>query len=281
MKKRVHKMSKFNISVLMSIYHSDDPNYLRASLESLKNQTVRANEVVIVFDGMLTSELYDTVEKYRTCLNIITLQNNENKGLAGSLNDGLRLVHCDLIARVDADDISRQDRFEKQIKCFQDSSNSPDIVGGYVREFTGNLQNLSSIRKVPENIEKIKKFAKYRSPLNHPTVMMKTSVLKKLGGYPENFNRLEDYALWIYMLSQYYIVTNIPEILVYMRISNETYVRRGGLEQAKAFIRLRKEMFRIGYLNRMEMFLGIILSVSMSLVPGKIRGIVYRLLRNS
>ena len=273
-------MSKFDISVLMSIYHSDNPNYLRASLESLKNQTVRANEVVIVFDGMLNSELYDIVDKYRTSLNIITLQNNENKGLAVSLNDGLRLVHCDLIARVDADDISRQDRFEKQVKCFQDSSNSPDIVGGYVREFSENLQNLRSIRKVPDNMEKIKEFAKYRSPLNHPTVMMKTSVLKKLGGYPENFNRLEDYALWIYMLSQYYIVTNIPEILVYMRISNETYVRRGGLEQAKAFVRLRKEMFRIGYLNWMEMFLGIILSVSISLVPGKIRGIVYKVLRN-
>jgi len=272
-------MKNTNISVLMSVYNQDKPDFLRASLDSLYNQTLKAEEIIIVLDGLLEPELHRVIDELKLKLNIITIQNFENLGLAKSLNIGLKMVKCDLVARMDADDIAAKDRFEKQYLLFNRSDIHSDVVGGYVQEFNGTYQETDTIRKVPTNVDEIIKFSKYRSPLNHPTVMMRTKVLRDVGGYPEKFNKLEDYALWINILQKKYILRNIPEVLTFMRISDSTFKRRGGLKQAKAFINFRTEMLNIEFINVFEWTIGILISVSVSLMPSRIRGSIYKLLR--
>ncbi|MCT3054382.1 glycosyltransferase [Leuconostoc citreum] len=272
-------MKESNFSVLMSIYNKDNSEFLKEALESLKNQTIRAKETIIIFDGIVDKSLYDTVQQYVEELNIVTIQNEVNIGLAKSLNKGLTLVKYDLVARMDADDIATRDRFQKQLAVFQGENLQVDIVGGYVQEFSDNLRNLQAIRKVPQIESEIKEFSKYRSPLNHPTVMMRTQVVLSVGGYPTQFNKLEDYALWVYLINQNQHIINIPEILTYMRVSDSTYMRRGGVEQAKAFVMLRTKMFHIGYINLLEMCFGTFINVSMSVMPKKMRCIIYKILR--
>lgn len=272
-------MIQNNISVLMSVYHKDNPIHLWEALNSINRQTFKAKEIIIVFDGPLNKELYSVVDEFKEALNIITIQNKTNQGLAKSLNIGLSKVNYNLVARMDADDIAVNTRFEKQIKIFNDSSKEVDVLGGYVSEFTDNTENSNSIRKVPKNLKDVKRFAKYRSPLNHPTVMIKTTILKEVGGYPTTFNKLEDYALWINILNKNYIITNTTDVLLHMRTSDAMYERRGGIEQAKAFYALRRYMYRIGYINWFEMIIGIFTNISISIMDSKVRKALYKLVR--
>lgn len=270
-------MTKYSISVLMSVYNKDEPEFLKIALQSLCNQTEKALEVIIIFDGFLDKEFYNIVSDFENELNIITVQNSENMGLAKSLNKGLQYVNGEVIARMDADDISTNDRFEKQIIMFQD--HEVDVVGGYVQEFNSIIENNNTIRKVPTNTDDIVKFSKYRSPVNHPTAMIRTEILRNVGGYPERFNKLEDYALWVSILNEGYSIRNIPEVLVYMRISDATFKRRGGFKQAKAFFSLRNGMLNTGYINKFEWIIGNVISIPVSLMPSILRGSIYKFLR--
>lgn len=272
-------MVREGLSVLMSVYNNDVAEYLEEALESLQNQTIKADETIIIFDGIVSQDLYDIVEKYTNTLNITTIQNQKNEGLASSLNKGLKLVNFDLIARMDADDIAVKDRFEKQLSFFRNEKDNVDVLGGNIQEFSGNLDNLGSIRKVPLQSFEILKFSKFRSPLNHPTVMIKTEVLRSVGGYPTEFNKLEDYALWVYLLNRKFNVKNISDILVFMRISDDMYERRGGLNQVKGFFKLRIKMYKIGHTNIVETLVGMLINIPTSMISGNLRKHVYRFLR--
>lgn len=273
-------MNKSNFSVLMSVYSKDKPDFFEMALLSLKNQTLRPAEVIIVFDGNLDASFYKIVSSYKTILNIKIVQNSSNLGLAKSLNKGLGYVQNEIIARMDSDDIATEDRFEKQMRVFQQQELDVAVVGGNVGEFIGYKENIVSVRVVPTDLDEIKKFSKYRSPVNHPTALIRTNTLRSIGGYPEQFNKLEDYALWIKLLNQNYKIINIRDVVVYMRISDETYRRRGGLVQVKAYLALRRYMYRIGYINLIELISGSILNSFTSLIPSTMLGFIYKKIRN-
>ena len=104
-------------SVLLSLYKKERPAYLRQSLDSILAQTMPPSEIVIVEDGELTDELYNVVDEYQrkcTCMKIVKLE--KNQGLGKALNEGLKHCSYDIVARMDTDDISKPERFEKQIK---------------------------------------------------------------------------------------------------------------------------------------------------------------------
>lgn len=123
-------------SVLMSIYEKEKPQYFVEALESVLNQTVIPNEIVIIEDGKLTKDLQDIIfmykEKYPNIIKNYPLK--ENKGLGLALNYGVTKCQYNLIARMDTDDISVPDRFEKQLQIFKNKPNC-DIVGGNILEF--------------------------------------------------------------------------------------------------------------------------------------------------
>ena len=93
-------------SVLMSLYKKEHPEYLQLALDSMINQTIKPDEIVLVEDGPLTAELYGVVEKYKDALHIVV--NETNLGLGLALNRGLEACRNELVARMDTDDISKQ-----------------------------------------------------------------------------------------------------------------------------------------------------------------------------
>ena len=166
-------------SVLLSIYYKERPDFLRQSLDSLFSQTLLPTEVVLVKDGPLTKTLDIIIEEYsKRYLQLKIVSLSVNQGLGKALNEGLKYCSYDLVVRMDTDDIAKPNRFEKQLKAFNNQSDI-DIVSSWIDEFEGDTNHILSIRKLPEYHKEIYKFAKKRNPINHPAVMFrKSSVLE-------------------------------------------------------------------------------------------------------
>mgnify|MGYP000901788123 CR=1 FL=1 len=133
-------------SVLLTVYKSDNPEYFRLSLESMLNQTVPSNDVVVVKDGPVTDSIQSVIDELsEKNPSIHPLQLEKNMGLGLALNEGLKLCKNELIARMDSDDISLPERCEKQIALFE-SDSELDIVGCPVKEFVGTTDNVVTER---------------------------------------------------------------------------------------------------------------------------------------
>jgi glycosyltransferase involved in cell wall biosynthesis len=183
-------------SVLMSVYEKDDPSFFTVAIESMLNQTVPPEQFVIVEDGIVGVEIENVISKYEKNSSLFSIVRLEkNGGLGNALNHGLKVCRNDLVARMDADDISLPERCEKQLKAFAKNPNLK-ILGTQMNEFVGAPSNVVSTRLVPISFEEIKKFARRKSPFNHPTVMYRKKAIEEIGGYPI-LKRKEDLGLFI------------------------------------------------------------------------------------
>ena len=260
-------------SVLMSLYKKEHPEYLRIALNSMINQTVKPDEIVLVEDGPLTEELYTVVEEYKPYLHII--KNESNLGLGLALNVGLKACRNELVARMDTDDISKPDRCEKQLQYFREHPNTT-ILGGQIEEFITTPEVIIGKRVVPETDQELKKYMKRRCPFNHMTVMFKKSKVIQAGNYQDWFWN-EDYFLWIRLALEGFIFANLPDTLVYTRIGSEMYQRRGGDKYFKSEIGIQKLMLEkemIGY-GTYIMNYGKRLIVQ-KIMPNRIRGWIFQ-----
>lgn len=238
-------MEEQKISVLMSVYKNDIAQNVKTAVESIINQTFRPSQVVIVVDGPVPDETTKTLEELKELYSEVEIYPLEqNVGLGNALKEGM--THCgnEIVARMDSDDIAVEDRFEKQIKKFEEDSEL-SIVGSNIAEFIGDKDNVVSIRSVPEKHEDICKYLKKRCPFNHMTVMFKKSEVEKAGGYLHWFYN-EDSYLWARMYLAGCKFANIPENLVYARINEATFQRRGGYKYYKS----ERDLFKFMYKNK-------------------------------
>ena len=238
-------MAEKKISVLMSVYKNDIAQNVKTAVESIINQTFRPSQVVIVVDGPVPDETTKTLEELKELYSEVEIYPLEqNVGLGNALKEGM--THCgnEIVARMDSDDIAVEDRFEKQIKKFEEDSEL-SIVGSNIAEFIGDKDNVVSIRSVPEKHEDICKYLKKRCPFNHMTVMFKKSEVEKAGGYLHWFYN-EDSYLWARMYLAGCKFANIPENLVYARINEATFQRRGGYKYYKS----ERDLFKFMYKNK-------------------------------
>ena len=173
---------------------------------------------------------------------------------------------------MDTDDIAKPNRFEEQLKMFNEIPNL-DVCSSWIDEFENSIDNVIAIKKLPESHINIAEYAKHRCPINHPVAMYKKKAVLKVGGYT---GFPEDYCLWIKMLkngSQFY---NIPKSLLYFRFSQDVIKRRGGWNYAKADIKAQTFFYKIGYINFPTYFYNIIIRVLIRIIPNRIRVLVYK-----
>ncbi|MDF8368736.1 glycosyltransferase [Weissella paramesenteroides] len=263
-------------TVLMSLYSKDNAeNFLRA-VESNFEQTVQPKELVLVIDGPIDEKLENAIfklyHKYENKIQIVRLK--ENKGLGNALRTGLQYVHTNLVARADSDDISDSNRFERQLIEFENTQDLL-IVGGLIKEFIGNVDNIVAIRKLPNSDAQIRKFSKYRSPFNHPTVMFKKAAVEQAGNY-QDFYSFEDYHLWIRMLLLTGKVKNIDDAVVFMRTETGMYNRRGGVKYAIRNWKLRRYCWQLGVLSFSQMLMIDIIVFGFAIIPTFLRAYLYK-----
>lgn len=246
-------------SVLMSVYCKESPINLKESINSMINQTIKPDEIIIVEDGPLTDSLYvvidEYIKKYNNIFNIIKL--NENKGLGAALNIGIDACKNELIARMDTDDIAFPNRCEKQLIKFEQNPNLV-IVGTQILEFKETVDNIVSKRIVPCSFNEIKRFAKKRSPFNHPTVMYKKSEIVKHKGYSE-YGRKEDLDLFLRLVFDNCYSENLDESLLYYRTSELNIKRRKSWINCSEYIEIMFHFYKdkkISLLDFLYVFFG-------------------------
>lgn len=231
-------MTNQRYSFLMCTHSSEKSEHLSEAMESMINQSVRPDEIVIVLDGPISEELESVIKEYQELnpelLVIIKLPRNLGLGLA--LNEGLKICRNDLVARMDSDDISLLHRCEEQLSEFE-KDDELVIVGSYIDEFIDTPSNVISSRVVPSSHKAIVKFSKRRNPFNHPTVMFKRSKVLKLGGY-KNFRRNQDLDLFIRMLSQGMKAYNVPKSLLLFRANRDNAKRRKSWIKCSSYIHI-------------------------------------------
>lgn len=264
-------------SILQSVYKRDNPEFFSRSLQSIADNTLQPQEIVLVKDGTLSDELLAVISKWQDKLSLKVVGYEDNKGLAYALNYGLQFVNTELVARMDSDDIAYSNRFEKQIKFME---NNPGIAlcSGYISEFNNNEMIPKSIRRVPLMQEEIVKYLKSRNAFNHMAVCFRKSAIIDAGGYQE-VSFFEDYDLWIRVIQKGYAVANIPEILINARIGNDMIGRRHGFSYARHEIFFLKRQLKSGFISKGEYFKLVLKRVPVRLLPKKVLECIYKLLR--
>ena len=261
-------------SVLMSVYIKEKPEYLKQSIESILNQTVKTDDFWIVCDGPLTKELDLVLEEFekenQKCLHILRLE--ENVGLGKALNAGLKQCKHSIVARMDSDDISCEDRCEKQLEVIEQGV---DIVSGTVMEFEKDIHEYLTKRELPLCHKEIMKFAARRNPFNHPCVMYRKESVQSAGGY-QHFYLFEDYYLWARMLLHGAIGRNLPDVLLYMRAGADMYRRRGGWKYVKSMFHFRFYLWKSGICSFKDFFITAGGQMIICLVPNCMREMFYK-----
>jgi len=265
-----------SFSVLMSVYKKENPEYFERALKSTWNeQILKPNEIVLVQDGKLTKILYEIINKWKDIIKdrLIVVDLKDNVGFAKALNEGLKYCSCEFIARMDTDDISLPNRFEKQIK-FMENNKDVAVCGSYIGEFETNNTTTKRI-EYPIEFNEIKKYIKLRNPLAHPTVIIRKDVLMAVKGYP-NFRLGQDFALWSLLISENYKILNIPEVLLDFRV-NKNLLKRRSLEDFKYMYQIYMYQHKLGIINKFELLRNIGLKLIINLSPIFIKNIIYKI----
>lgn len=268
------------ISVLMSVYKKEKPEYLKASLESMVHQTLQPDEILVIKDGPLTTELEQVLEEVRKQLEttdskivLRTYQFEENVQLGRALRKGVELCKYDFVARMDTDDIACPDRLKKQYE-YMTTQEEVAALGGYMEEFCDD-NSFSNIKTMPCSADEIRTYARFRNPLNHMTVMFRKEAVLMVGNY-RHYPFLEDYDLWSRILSMGYRIENLPEVLVRARVGNELYGRRGGLQYCRHYLKLRNAQHKWGLTNWFEWLIACAITVAVTIIPSGARKQVYQ-----
>ncbi len=268
-------MNDLKFSVSMCVYGKDDPAWFKTAVDSVIEQTKRPDEIVLVVDGPVPDELSAVIDEYEKLDFFKVVRFEVNRGHGEARRAGLENCTNELVAIMDADDISAPDRFEKQLEAFEKDSEIA-IVGGNITEFVGAPENIIGRREVFLSDGEIKDDMKTRCPMNLVTVMFKKSSVEKAGGFIDWFCE-EDYYLWLRMALCNMKFANISRDVVNVRVGKEMYQRRGGIKYFKSEAKLQGFMLK----NKIISFPKYVINVSKRLVvqvllPNKLRGWVFK-----
>ncbi len=260
-------------SVLISIYKNEKPAWFRLALDCVLNQSVMPDEIVLVKDGPLTSELDAVIEEYTKRFNHFNIVVNEtNLGLGLALQKGVLACKNEIIARMDTDDLIPEDRFEKQLAKMEEGY---DVVSCWSRLFMNDSQEIIAVKTRPEHHDDIVKLAHRRSPVCHAAAFMRKSAVLKAGNY-QHRQYYEDYNLWVRMIHSGAKFYNVQEVLYYVRTTEEQLKRRGGFSYLRNELKYLKEFYDMGFYSAWDLFVNSNIRIAARLTPQSIRGSVLK-----
>ena len=202
------------ISVLMGIYNTRSKEILEQSINSILNQTFKDYEFIICDDGSTNNCLKWAKEICGEDKRVVFLENEKNMGLAYTLNKCLKYAKGEYIARMDDDDESYLDRFEKQVN-FLDTHPEFGLVGSNIQLFDSNgVWGERKYKQIPKKEDFL-----YRVAIPHPTIMCRRDDLLEVGGYKDEKKtlRVEDYDLFMRMFANGTKIYNFQEPLLKYR----------------------------------------------------------------
>lgn len=260
------------ISVLLPVYNS--AHFVEKAITSILTQTMKNFEFIIINDGS-TDSTGEILQRFAYKDIHIRLVQRPNKGLIFTLNEGIALARSPFIARMDADDIALPNR----LKCQYEYLNKhPETIalGSYIQLMDKN-DEIYRTKRLPIG-HHIQETFRWGSPLAHPSVMIRTEAVRKVGGYPSDFPAAEDYALWLRLLSLGKI-DNLPDVLLSYRVHGTSISHQHARQQRDSTLRAQalwiagrlfdKELCRLSAPALLE---------ALNLPPQKGRGLLARML---
>ncbi len=244
--KKLLKMSKENplVSVVMPAYNAE--KYIPEAIESILNQTFQDFEFIIIDDGS-TDRTWEIIQEYaKMDGRIISVRNEKNLKICKTLNKGVGLSKGIYIARMDSDDWSCPDRFEKQVE-FMEKHEDVVVSGGYVEVTDENLSTLY-LKKYPTLDKDIRKKMFIYNPFTHPCVIFRSEIIKSEDPiYNHDFYDAEDYDLY-FRLGKKGKLANINKVLLKYRVSSGSVsYKRHARQGLITFLVRLKAVFKYGY----------------------------------
>ena len=266
------KMMDKQFSVILPVYHAEDPKRFKGAIASLLAQTVTPDEIIIVVDGPIGENLQVVIDDYESsdCFTLLYLEVNSGVGMARKC--AIKQAKYDIIALMDSDDIACSDRFERQLPiiCNKDA----DVVGGWIEEFISQPGDLGVFRILPELHQDIYNFGKWRMPVNNVTLMFTKSSYASIGGYSEQ-TRNEDWNLVVRLLANGTIFYNLPNTLVHVKSGNEMLVRRRGWTHQLTDIYIFILMYKLSYIGMTRLIINALLRILLLLMPLPVIAYIY------
>jgi GT2 family glycosyltransferase len=262
-------------ALLISTYARDNPDFLRQAFHStVHDQTRRPAQVVLVQDGPVPDTLAEEIArlKVESPVPVDVVAMPVNLGLGPALDTGLRACEHEIVARMDSDDVSAPDRFEKQLPLVEAGA---DIVGSGLWEFGSSVEDVVGRRTPPTDPEEIRRVVRFRDPFNHPTVVYRRSAVQAAGGYSD-LALMEDYLLFTRMVAGGAVPANLAEPLVHYRVGDGAYARRGGRRLLRSELALQRRFRELGLTTRWQYLRNVAVRGGYRLVPESVRKVAYR-----
>lgn len=260
------------LSVLMTVYEREAPHFLSASLESVRNQTSPADEVVLIKDGSLTGPLDAVISEYSRRLPLKVIA-GPKVGLCEALRVGVMACTGELIARMDSDDLCLPQRLRTQTEALR-LNPGVDVVGSAIAEFLTDPSHPHAIRRLPLAHKEIAACAKFRNPMNHVSVMFRRDAVLRAGGY-RHAPGFEDWHLWNRMIHAGSRLMNLNETLVLVRVGNGMLKRRSGLQYVKDEVAFHRDMYHAHLLSFWELAQSLLVRVPVRFAPESVLRVVY------
>ena len=263
-------------SLLLPVHASDHAEFVRQAFRSaVHEQTLRPDHVVLVRDGPVSEQLAECIEKLvaDSPVPVTFVPLEHNLGLGPALDAGLAASPHDVIARMDSDDIAMPRRFEVQLPLIAAGA---DIVGAGLLEFGRDTGDVVGQRTPPSDPDDIVRYAHIHDPFNHPTVIYRRSAVLAAGGYGD-LPLMEDYWLFARMLSNGAKPANVPEPLVYYRVGDGAYQRRGGRVLLRSELALQRKLRDEGFISPAQYVRNVVIRGGYRLLPWWVRRAAYRL----
>lgn len=269
-------MRKPRISVLMTVYNCQ--KYLKTSIDSILDQSFRDFEFIIVDDGS-TDGSKKIIEDYKQKdTRIVALRNKHNIRTSRALNKGLSVAKGKYVVRMDADDWSYPDRFQKQYSYMQ---KHPKVgVSGGAIEICDEKLKVINKRKYPLSDKAARKTIFRYSPFAHPATIWNAKIMKKVGGYNENIPLSQDYELYFRMgrLAKF---GNLNSLILKLRTHNDSssIIRGKFQEQYAIYSRIKaflEYQYKMSFSDKLYTFVQM---MSMVIIPPKIKFRLFNLLR--
>ncbi|MFE7605842.1 glycosyltransferase [Brachybacterium paraconglomeratum] len=264
-------------AVLMPLWGKDRGERVeQAVVSATEGQQLRPDLLILTVDGPLTPELEELVKRVEAGAHgpATVLRHSAHRGVAAALQDGLESSPYELVARADADDLCRPERFALQIPRMQ--AEGLDLLGGAMREFSDRIgPGEGPLRTRPLTHAEITAYLPRHSPFHHPTMVLRRSTVLAVGGY-RDLPLLEDYWLWERMMLGGARMANLPDVLVDYRVDEHLFARRGGWRLFASDLRLQRRFVK----DRVTTPTGFLRNVGergvYRLAPGWARRLAYR-----
>ena len=257
------------VSVVVNVWCEDDVLAFGRSLTSIAKQNHKPDEVIIVVDGPIDSNLRDSIQEFtdQADFPVKKTEIQMAAGLWTARNVGIGVADFDLIALHDADDVMHPDRLKMQLA--QMSTENIDVLASPVYEFDSVSEQIIGLRALSRS-EQINQKMIWQNVINHSSVMLRKSAVTSVGGY-KNVYLAEDYDLWLRLIRAGKKLDVSKFVLQAFSVDKKLNKRRGGREFISSELNIHRLVTSTKGLNRIKLWIRLLMRLTYRLGPSRVR----------